>query len=351
MSGGVDSSVVAALLHRDGHDVVGVSMRLYATPEGAGRSCCSPDDLYDARAVADQRGFPFYVANYQEEFRQRVIDRFVEDYRRGRTPSPCILCNDHLKFDVLLERMRALGARYLATGHYARIERRGERLALLRGRDADKDQSYFLFGLRREDLGRIRFPLGDLTKPEVRTLARELGIVTADKPESQDICFVGDRSYVDFVEARLPDGDIRTGSVVRESTGEVLGRHAGIHRFTVGQRRGLGISGAEPLYVTGIDAGTGQIRVGTAGESVRRRFRVERTNWLRWPSPPSDFEAVVQVRYRHRGRQGRVCIEPDAPSQAVVTLDEGERGVAPGQAAVFYDGDEVVGGGWIMEVG
>lgn len=350
MSGGVDSSVVAAALHDAGEDVVGISMRLYATPAAAGKSCCSPDDLYDAREVAAERGFPFYVANYQELFKQRVMDYFVDEYRRGRTPSPCILCNDHLKFDVLLDRMTRLGGASLATGHYARIEDRGDRFALLRGVDRTKDQSYFLFGLQRSDLARIQFPLGDKTKAEVREMAVALGLVTADKPESQDICFIGSGHYADFVEERLSPEDLRPGSIVRESTGETLGTHSGVHRFTVGQRRGLGIAAEAPLYVKSVDAATGTVFVGTKDEVAMRTFQLDRCNWLRWDVPPDRFEAQVQVRYRHNASDALVAVDPDDPARATVTLAAGEGGIAPGQAAVLYDDDEVLGGGWIASV-
>ncbi len=351
MSGGVDSSVVAAMLHERGEDVVGVSMRLYSSTEKVGKSCCSPDDLYDAREVASDCGFPFYVANYQDSFQERVVEYFVDEYRRGRTPSPCILCNDHLKFDILLERMVALDGAYLATGHYARIEHSDGRWKLLRGVDSKKDQSYFLFGLRRETLASIRFPLGESTKAEVRDLAVELGLETANKPESQDICFVAGRSYVDFVEERLKAEEIRPGRIVRAGTGEVLGTHQGIHRYTVGQRRGLGIGYPEPLYVKRVDANSGDVIVGVAGEVTESKFRVERCNWLKWEKPPAVFSASCQVRYRHHGVASTVAVDLTDPTCATVTLDTPDRGISPGQAAVFYDGDEVLGGGWIEEVG
>jgi tRNA-specific 2-thiouridylase len=350
MSGGVDSSVTAVMLHRQGLDVVGVSMRLYAEPAAEGRTCCTPDDLYDARLVASSSGFPFYVANYQEQFRERVIDHFVNEYRRGRTPSPCVMCNDHLKFDILLQRMRALGGSSLATGHYARIEERDGRHVLLRGADRTKDQSYFLFGLRRADLAVIRFPLGGLTKTEVRELGERLAVPTAEKPESQDICFIGKGDYADFVRQRLSAEDIRPGRIVRRSTAEVLGTHEGIHAFTAGQRRGLGLSYPEPLYVHGVDAETGDVFVGTREEVSETRFGVERCNWLRWNEPPSSFECEVQVRYRQKPLRGVVHPRADG-TQASVELERGEPGIARGQAAVFYDGDEVVGGGWIEDVG
>ena len=348
MSGGVDSSVVAALLHTQGHEVVGISMRLYGTAHGTpGKSCCSPDDLLDARSVATTFGFPFYVANYQKEFQERIVDYFVAEYRQGRTPSPCVLCNDHLKFDTLLERMRALDGRFLATGHYARIEEIDGRHALLRGKDRAKDQSYFLFGLKRDVLPKIRFPLGNMTKDEVRRIALELGVPTATKRESQDICFVAGGDYADFVSARLSEDELRPGRFVLASTGEVLGAHGGIHRFTVGQRRGLGIAYPDPLYVQRIDAESGDVFVDVAEQLGRTVFHVDRVNWQRWETPPEEFEAEVQIRYRHRAVHGRVITRGVEPGHARVELDVEERGVTPGQAAVFYDGDEVLGGGWV----
>ena len=350
MSGGVDSSYVATLLHDEGYDVVGIAMRLYASAEAQGKSCCSPDDLRDAREVASAAGFPFYVANYQEAFRERVMAYFIDEYRRGRTPSPCVLCNDHLKFDVLLQRMEALGGAFLATGHYARVEETEEgRWRLLRGVDAAKDQSYFLFGLSRAVLPRLRFPLGGLTKAEVRERAETRGVPTATKAESQDICFVSGGHYAAFVEARLAPEERRPGIIRRFGTGEVLGGHEGIHQFTVGQRRGLGVAAAEPLYVHSLHADTGEVWVGTRDEVVFSSFRIERCNWLRWDVPPPTFEARVQVRYRHRPVAARLTrVSPDGAVMEV-HLERSEPALAIGQAAVFYEGDEVLGGGWIEE--
>lgn len=351
MSGGVDSSVVAAIMHQGGFDVVGISMRLYSTPNGEpGKSCCSPDDLLDARSVADAAGFPFYVANYQEEFQKRIVDYFVSEYREGRTPSPCVLCNDHLKFDTLLERMQALGGDKLATGHYARIEKRDDRYALLRGEDRHKDQSYFLFGLKRDVLKNIVFPLGSMTKPEVRVLAEKMGVPTAKKPESQDICFVAGGSYANFVKARLSEDEIKTGAIKLKSTGESLGDHDGIHQFTVGQRRGLGVAYSEPIYVQSIDASTGTVWVDVADNLGSVEFVVDRCNWLRWETPPAEFEALVQVRYRHHPVSCVVTVDPEDSTRATVMLPVKERAITPGQATVFYHEDEVLGGGWVTSV-
>lgn len=348
MSGGVDSSVVAAKLQNEGKDVVGISMRLYSTPHKTpGKSCCSPDDLIDARSVASAFGFPFYVANYQKEFQEYIVNYFTEEYRKGRTPSPCIVCNDQLKFGPLLERMRALDGEFLATGHYARIVDVDGRKALMRGVDRSKDQSYFLFGLKREVLPYIQFPLGEFTKDHVRALALELGVPTATKRESQDLCFVAGGEYADFVEERLDPSEIVPGNFVLGSTGEVLGTHSGIHRFTIGQRRGLGIGHAEPLYVKEIHAETGDVIVDVRDALGVQRFEVDNVNWQRWEHPPEEVEADVQVRYRHKAVPGRVITRGCAPGEAIVELYAPERGVTPGQAAVFYDGDEVLGGGWV----
>ena len=348
MSGGVDSSVTAAILARQGYDAVGISMRLYSTPqESYTKSCCSPDDLFDARAVADSLEIPFYVANYEDEFQQRVIDYFVGEYRRGRTPNPCVACNDHLKFDILLKRSLALGAKFLATGHFARIDRSGEEPKLLRGLDRNKDQSYFLFGLPRQALGRILFPLGEMTKADVRVIARELGLETAEKPESQEICFVGGGDYKEFVADLLADGESTPGKIVTDS-GEVLGEHEGIHNFTVGQRRGLGISYHEALYVKSIDPDDGTVVVGGQDGLLARGLIAERCNWLSFDRPPGPLECGVKIRYAGEPVPALVTVGADATT-AFVEFENPQRAVTPGQAAVFYRGEEVLGGGWIEE--
>jgi len=341
MSGGVDSSVAAWLLARQGYDLVGVSMRLYDARETTASSgCCSPEDFRDARAVAASLGIPYYVLNFSREFETRVIDRFVADYRAGLTPSPCVLCNTHLKFRHLLERMRAAGCDYVATGHYA--ARRGEGpFRLAKAADAAKDQSYFLYGITQDELAHTLFPLAGLTKDEVRGIARQAGLPTAEKAESQEICFVGDGDYAALVEARggkLPAGDIR------DREGRVLGRHEGIHRFTVGQRRGLGVAAAQPLYVTALDAASNSVVVGASEDLLCRAFSAERVSWV-GAAPRAALRAAVKVRYRHP----EVACElvPGEGGALRVNLATPVRAVAPGQAAVFYDGDEVLGGGWI----
>ena len=333
MSGGVDSSVAAMLTAaaRGADRCVGVAMRLYSVPEDfqrTGRTCCAPDDLYDARRAAATLGMRFYVYDAQERFRSDVIEPFIDAYAHGETPNPCVRCNDHLKFDWLLDRARRLGCDELATGHYARIEHSGGRYRLLRALDASKDQSYFLHGLTQEELSMVRFPLGELTKTEVRRLARERGLPNADKPESMEICFVGDEKLSDFLEAHgVPAA---RGDIV-DVRGQKLGEHDGVHRYTVGQRRGLRL----PLYVAALDAARQQVVVGTPDEASRRTFRVE------WSHEP--FEGRCEVQVRHRGKPLSCSVDGET-----VKLDDPALGVAPGQSAVFYRGDEVLAGGRIL---
>lgn len=344
MSGGVDSSLAAALLVAEGREVVGVTLAL----AGEASRCCSLDDAEDARRVAERLGIRFYVANYRERFRREVIEAFADEYLAGRTPIPCVACNQRFKFHHLMERARALGAGSVATGHYARVARDPStgRYRLLRGRDAHKDQSYYLFDLSQEQLARIEFPLGELDKAAVRARARELGLRTADKPESQEICFVPEGRYAQVVEAVRPERLPGAGEIVDE-LGRVLGRHPGIHHFTVGQRRGLGLASAERLYVKRIDAASNRIVVASVDALGAAGARLARVSWISGRVPVAPVRASVQVRYRHAGAPAK--IEPQAADAAVVRFDEPVRAVVPGQAAVFYDGDEVVGGGWIDE--
>ncbi|HTY18905.1 MAG TPA: tRNA 2-thiouridine(34) synthase MnmA [Myxococcota bacterium] len=344
MSGGVDSSVAAALLVEQGFEVIGVTLRLAASAS----RCCSLEDAEDARRVAEALGIRFYVADHADAFRREVIEPFADAYLAGRTPIPCVACNQRFKFGRLLERARALGAERVATGHYARIGRdpaTGGR-TLRRGADASKDQSYFLFDLDAARLARVRFPLGELDKEAVRARARALGLVTADKPESQEICFVPDGDYARVVEQVRPGGLPGPGDVVDES-GRRIGRHAGVHHFTVGQRRGLGIARGRRLYVQAIDAGRNQIRVAPAEALAAAGAALTGVSWVAGAAPLEPCRARVRVRYRHAGAEA--TIEPQAGGGARVRFDAPVAAVTPGQAAVFYDGDVVLGGGWIAE--
>ncbi len=350
MSGGVDSSVAAALLCEQGYDVVGVAMRLApeAPTHAAKRrgTCCSHDDFEDARRVSERMGFPFYVVDLRADFGARVIGNFVSEYLAGRTPNPCVMCNREIKFDRLWSRARALDTDSVATGHYARISRDDSgRYHLLRAADSSKDQSYFLFTLGQAELSRTLFPLGDMTKVEVRARARALGLANADKPESQEICFVPDGDYARFVERLAPEGSIREGRIT-DGEGNILADHSGIHRFTVGQRRGLGIAAGEPLYVREIQPHSGDVIVGSRNE-LNSRGLIARDVELVDPSTldagASDVE--VKIRYRHPALPARLTIA--SPGTAEVRFVSEGPAVTPGQACVFYRGDEVVGGGFI----
>ena len=342
MSGGVDSSVAAALLVEQGHEVVGITLHL----AGSASRCCSLDDADDARRVAEALGIRFYVANETERFQREVMQPFADDYLAGRTPIPCVACNRVFKFERLLGRARALGADAVATGHYARIRNDpatgGPRL--LRARDERKDQSYFLWDLDPESLARARFPLGELTKEEVREKARCLGLATADKPESQEICFVPDGDYARVVEALRPEALPGEGEIV-DGQGRVLGRHGGVHRFTVGQRRGLGLAGGDRLYVRALEPGRNRVVVGPVDELDVSGAEIEGVRWTAGRPPAAPVQARVRIRYRHEGAEARV--EPVAPGRARVGFSKPVRAVAPGQSAVFYRGDEVLGGGCI----
>jgi tRNA-specific 2-thiouridylase len=341
LSGGVDSSLAAALLVEEGYEVVGVTLHL----AGSASRCCSLDDAEDARRVAEQLGIRYFVANYREEFRREVMEPFADAYLAGRTPIPCVVCNQRFKFGRLMARARALGADVVATGHYARVahdEDAGE-LQLLRARDPAKDQTYFLFDLGQEQLARIRFPLGELTKREVRERARALGLATAEKPESQEICFVPGGDYASVVEALRPGQAPGPGDVV-DGDGRVLGRHAGVHRYTVGQRRALGVAGPERLYVRALDAAHNRVVVGPESALAAAGARLEGVRWT-GAAPSGARRALVRVRYRHPGADA--TIEPTGDGGARVLFDAPVAAVAPGQAAVFYEGERVLGGGWI----
>ena len=346
LSGGVDSAVAAALLVEAGYEVIAISMLLAGNVEGHDGGCCSIDDFQDARRVAEQLGIPYYVLNLKDAFRSRVIDVFTSEYLHGRTPNPCLLCNRDLKFDLLWQRARELDAHFVATGHYARVtyDRQSDSYQLLRGTDQRKDQSYFLFTLSQAQLARTLFPVGHLTKNEVRDQARTLGLRVAEKPESQDICFVPDGDYARFIEQRLSAEQVKAGEIV-DDNGQVLGTHDGIHRFTVGQRRGLGIGGlAEPRYVTHLDAQSGRVVVATKDRLGARGLLAKEVNWIAGAQTEAT-RAAVKIRYRHPALPA--CITPQEDGKAVVWFDTFSPAVTPGQAAVFYDGERVLGGGWI----
>ena len=359
MSGGVDSSTVAALLVRQGHTVVGLTMQLWnqrrlpelASENSSGR-CCSLDDVYDARRVAEQIGIPYYVVNFERQFEEHVVKPFVEEYLAGRTPVPCTLCNNYIKFDRFLEMADAVGAHYIATGHYARV-RRDEttgRYQLLRAVDDSKDQTYFLFGLTQPQLARTMFPLGEMNKPEVRVLASSMDLAVAAKGDSQEICFVPNGDYAAFMNAYLKD----TGVAPAETEGEIvtadgrtLGRHAGVHHFTVGQRRGLGIASPEPLYVIATDPASQRVTVGNNDDLLRGSFFAAGVNWISIAGVTDPVRAEVKIRNKHAAAPATLHATGD-PDRVEVVFDEPQRAVTPGQGAVFYQSELVLGGGWIQ---
>lgn len=358
MSGGVDSSVVAGMLKRDGHDVVGLTMQLWnqrrlpeLSAEGSsGGRCCSLDDVYDARAVANRLGIPYYVVNFEERFEQQVVKPFVDSYLQGDTPIPCTLCNNFIKFDQFLEMADAVGAEKIATGHYCRLwfDEGSGRWHMARSRDTTKDQTYFLWGLTQPQLARAMFPLGGMVKPEVRSLAADLGIPTADKPDSQEICFVPNGDYAAFIDAYFAEQGIareQTAGEIVTADGRVLGKHSGTHHYTVGQRKGLGVAIGEPLYVIQTNPATQQVVVGRDEQLKRGTFTARDVNWVSIAEPAELVRAVVRIRNKHMPAAATVRALPDG--RAEVTFDEPQRAVTPGQAAVFYRDDVVLGGGWI----
>jgi tRNA-specific 2-thiouridylase len=358
MSGGVDSSTAAALLRRRGVPVIGLTMHLWnqrRLPElqpngGATGRCCSLDDVYDARQVAAALGIPFYVVNFENRFEQDVVRPFIGEYLAGRTPIPCTLCNNFLKFDQFLSTAASLGAETVATGHYARIrrdERTGRRL-LLRGVDASRDQTYFLFGLTQDQLARTEFPLGEFQKSQVREMARQMGLPVAEKGDSQEICFVPNGDYAAFIESYFREQGIPMGQPrgeIVDRDGRKLGEHSGIHRYTIGQRRGLNVAAGEPLYVIGTDPAAQRVIVGRNDELLKAELEAANVNWIAFAEPPAELRAQVRIRNKHAAAPATVYPQPGA--RARVRFEEPQRAVTPGQAAVFYDGDLVLGGGWI----
>ncbi len=372
MSGGVDSSVAAALLARDGHEVIGLSMQLYdhsasrsdghsasrsdghSASRGDGHSaspgdgpvrfgsCCTIDDLHDARRVAASLGIPHYIVNFERQFDETVVSNFIREYSAGRTPIPCVHCNGDLKFATLAGRAEGLGAEFVATGHYARVERTADGFVLKRGVDPSKDQSYFLFTLTQAQLAHAMFPVGALDKPAVRDLARELGLAVAEKPDSHEICFVADGDHATFLERH---GASPSAGAIRDTSGRVVGTHDGVHHFTVGQRKGLRLSSPVRLYVVGIDAGTSSVTVGPREALERMQLSASGVNWIAGAPPPPGTRATAQIRHRHR--EAAVTVTALADSRVEATFDEPQHAVAPGQAVVFYDGEVVLGGGWI----
>lgn len=362
MSGGVDSSAAAAILKEHGHELVGFTMQLWDQRRGINvdengdplpSRCCSLDDVYDARRVAEELGFPFYVLNLEKDFERDVIEPFIASYLSGETPIPCVSCNSRLKFASLDRLATSLGCEKVATGHYARVQfdETTQRYKLLRGRNLQKDQSYFLWELTQGQLSRAFFPLGEMSKPEVREVAREHALAVAEKSESQEICFVPDGNYSGFIDRYL-DAEGETERLPGEGelvtpAGERIGKHQGIHRYTIGQRRGIGVAAEQPLYVVGIDAARNRIIVGDQGELLRAEFTARGVNWIAFDNPDEPVRADVRIRYRHE--PAPATITPLEDHRARIVFDKPQRAITPGQATVFYRGDEVIGGGWITK--
>jgi tRNA-specific 2-thiouridylase len=363
MSGGVDSSSAAALLKEQGHELIGFTMQLWnqrrhinvdENGDPLPSRCCSLDDVYDARRVAEGLGFPFYVLNLEKEFEESVVKPFVEDYLKGETPIPCVACNSRLKFASLDKMAVSLGCDKVATGHFARVEydEKAKRYRLFRGKNHWKDQSYFLWELTQDQLSRAYFPLGEMLKSEVRDIAREANLYTAEKQESQEICFVPDGKYSEFIDRYLAHEDrsdeLPANGEIVDANGVKLGEHSGIHRYTIGQRRGLGIAHEKPLYVLQIERARNQIIVGEMDELDCGEFVAKGVNWVAFDAPAESVRADVKVRYRHEPAPATIyALEDD---RARIVFDEPQRAITPGQATIFYNGEEVVGGGWIVKI-
>ncbi|MDB6152539.1 MAG: mnmA [Chthoniobacteraceae bacterium] len=344
MSGGVDSSVAAYLLKEQGYDVVGVTMKVWPQDciSRAEDKCCGPQAIADARSVAHTLGIPHYVVDEADQFEKMVIDYFTTEYKAGRTPNPCVMCNEKVKFGNLWGKAKAIGAEFIATGHYAIIEHHADRAVLRKGRDPRKDQSYFLFSLRQAQLQRAICPLGDMEKTEIRAIARQLGLKTADKVDSQEICFVPGNDYKAFLKSHMSEGEFHPGGIF-DKLGNRVAEHEGIELFTIGQRKGLPGGSARPQYVIDIDPSTSSVIVGDAEDLMVEEFEIDNTLWHESSTAP--FEVVVKIRYAHAGAAATVY--PGADGHARVRLHTPQRAVTPGQAAVCYRGDQVLGGGWI----
>ncbi len=360
MSGGVDSSAAAALLKEQGHELVGFTMQLWDQRRNVNvdengdplpSRCCSLDDVYDARRVAESLGFPFYVLNLEKDFERDVVNPFIDSYLDGETPIPCVACNSRLKFESLDKMALSLGCDKVATGHFARVEddEKADRFRLFRGRNHWKDQSYFLWELNQDQLSRSYFPLGEMEKSEVRNLARDANLYTAEKPESQEICFVPDGKYSEFIDRYLEhegrESDIPQKGEIVNTKGEVLNEHTGIHRYTIGQRRGLGIAHEKPLYVVQIERAKNQIIVGEKEDLDSTEFTAKGVNWIAFDEPAEPVRAEVRIRYRHDPEPATITALPN--KRARIVFDEPTSAITPGQTTVFYDGEEVVGGAWI----
>ncbi len=345
LSGGVDSSTTAALLVERGHDVIGVMMRLWAE-DGEGGStnrCCSIEAVEDARRICYALDIPFYLVNYEREFKKEVVDLFVAEYARGRTPNPCLVCNRRIKFDLLLRRALAMDAQYLATGHYARVRRVNGRYQLLKGRDEWKDQSYVLYMLGQKELRNLLFPLGEYTKEQVRDMARQRGLPVADRAESQDLCFLADNDYRRFLQAQAPQS-IRPGPIL-DTAGRVIGQHKGLPFYTIGQREGLGIAAPEALYVMRIDMARNALVVGTKAELGRRELVAAEVSYISGRVPQQPLEITAKIRYQAAAAEA--LLAPLEDGRARVTFAEPQRDITPGQGVVFYQGQVVLGGGII----
>jgi len=348
MSGGVDSSVAAALLKRDGYDVIGATFRMWPSQEcgsSFGRACCSLEAITRARAVAEQLKIPYYVFDLSDDFKREVIDYFCDEYLKGRTPNPCVVCNEKIKFGLLGAKARSLGAELVATGHYALTGRRGGRYALLEGRDKAKDQSYFLFALSQEQLKGAAFPLGRYTKDRTRKTAKRFKLAAFDTASSQDVCFIQDLDYAEYIRKKT-GVEIKKGEIV-DGSGKILGSHKGIPFYTIGQRRGLGIAYKEPLYVTGVDIARNRIVVGVKSEVLKKSLVAHRLNWIAIEDIDSPLRVTAKIRYNHK--KADATVTKIGPDTVRVDFDRPQEAPTPGQAAVFYDRDVVVGGGWIRE--